>query len=213
MWELDCEEGWASKNCCFWTVVLEKSLDSSLDCKEIQPVHSEWDQPWDFFGRTDAKAETSVLWPPHAKSWLSGKDSDAGREWGLEEKGTTEDEMNGWHHWLDARESEWTLEVGVGQGDLACWDSLGCKESDTTEWLNWTEASLSITDSWSSLQLMSIKSVNHPAISAFVVPLSSCAQSLPASASFLTSQLFASLYSKWLSHSWNNIYHNCYCFA
>ena len=88
-------------NWCFWTVVLEKTLESPLDCKEIQPVHSEGDQPWLFFGRNDAKAETPVLWPPHAKSWLIGKDSDAGRDWGQEEKRTTEDEMAGWHHWLD----------------------------------------------------------------------------------------------------------------
>ena len=108
-----------------------------LDCKEIQPVHSE-DQPWDFFVRNDAKAETPVLWPPHAKSWLTGKDSDAGRNWGQEEKGTTEDEMAGWHHWLDGQESEWTPGVGDGQGGLACCDSWGRKESDTTEQLNWT---------------------------------------------------------------------------
>ena len=92
MWELDCEEGWAPKNWCFRTVVLEKTLESPLDCKEIQPVHSEGDQPWVFFGRNDAKAETPVLWPPHVKSWLIGKDSDAGRDLG-QEKGTTEDEM------------------------------------------------------------------------------------------------------------------------
>jgi len=97
MWELDCEEDWVPKNWCFWTVVLEKTLESPLDCKEIQPVHSEGGQPWDFFGRNDAKAETPVLWPPHGKSWLIGKDSDAGRDWGKEEKGTTEDEMAGWH--------------------------------------------------------------------------------------------------------------------
>ena len=95
MWELDCEESWAPKNWCFWTVVLEKTLESPLDCKEIQPVHPEVDQPWDFFGRNDAKAETPVLWPPHVKSWLIGKDSDVGRDWGQEEKGTTEDEMAG----------------------------------------------------------------------------------------------------------------------
>ena len=139
MWELDCEKGWALKNWCFWTVVLEKILETPLDCKEIQPVHSEGDQPWDFFGKTDAKAETPILWPPHAKSWLIGKDSDAGRDWEKEEKGTTEDEMDGWHHWLDGRESEWTPGVGDGQGGLACCDSWGCKESDTTERLNWTE--------------------------------------------------------------------------
>ena len=94
---------------------------------------------WDFFGRNDAKAETPVLWPPHAKSWLIGKDSDAGRDWGQGEKGTTEDEMAGWHHWLNGHESQWTPGVGDGQGGLACCDSWGRKESDTTERLNWTE--------------------------------------------------------------------------
>ena len=138
-WELDCEESWAPKNWCVWTVVLEETLESPLNCKEIQPVHSEEDQPWDFFGRNDAKAETPVLWPPHAKSWLTGKDSDAGRDWGQEEKGTTKDEMAWWHHWLNGRESEWTLGVGDGQGGLACCDSWSHKESDTTERLNWTE--------------------------------------------------------------------------
>ena len=161
------------RNWCFWTVVLKKTLESSLDCKEIQPVHSEGDQPWDFFGRNDAKAETPVLWPPHAKSWLIGKDSDAGRDWAQEEKETTEDEMAGWYHWLDGRESEWTLGVGDGQGGLVCCYSWGRKESDMTEWLNtcirsdqlfsrvwlfvtpWIEAlqaSLSITNSQSSLR-------------------------------------------------------------
>ena len=139
MWELDCEESWTPKNWCLWTVVLEKTLESSWDCKEIQPVHSEGDHPWDFFRRNDTKAETPLLWPPHVKSWLIGKDSAAGRDWGQEEKGTTEDGMAGWHHWFDGRESEWTLGVGDGQGGLACCDSWGHKESDTTERLNWTE--------------------------------------------------------------------------
>ena len=139
MRELDCEEGWAPKNWCFWTVVLEKTLESPLDCKEIQLVHSKGDQPWVFFGRNDAKAETPVLWSPHAKSWLTGKDSDAGRDWGQEEKGTTQDEMAGWHHRLDGHESEWTPGDGYGQGDLACCNSWGHKELDTTERLNWTE--------------------------------------------------------------------------
>jgi len=119
--------------------VLEKTLESPLDCKEIQPVHSEGDQPWDFFGGNDAEAETLVLWPPHAKSWLIGKDSDVGRDWGQEEKGTTEDKMAGWHHWLNGCESQWTLGVGDGQWGLACCNSWGRKESDTTERLNWTE--------------------------------------------------------------------------
>ena len=139
MWELDCEESWAPKNWYFWTVLLEKTLESPLDGKEIQPVHSEGDQSWVFIGRTNTKAETPILWPPHVKSWLVGKDSDAGRDWGQEEKGTTEDEMAGWHHWLNGHESEWTPGDGDGQGGLACCDSWGCKESDTTEWLNWTE--------------------------------------------------------------------------
>ena len=119
--------------------LMEKTLESPLDCKEIQPVHSEGDQPWVFFGRNDAKAETPVLWPPHVKSWLTGKDSDAGRDWGQEEKGMTEDEMAGWHHWLDGCGSEWTPGVGDGQGGLACCDSWGLKESDTTEQLIWSE--------------------------------------------------------------------------
>ena len=116
---------------------LEKAEGPEI--KEIQPVHSEGDQPWDFFARTDAKAETPVLWPPHGKSWLIGKDSDAGRDWGQEEKGTTEDQMAEWHHWLDGHESEWTPGVCDGQGGLACCNSWGRKESDTTERLNWTE--------------------------------------------------------------------------
>ena len=138
MWELDCEEGWVLRNWCFWTVVLEKTLESPLECKEIQPVHSEGDQPWVFFGKNDAKVGTPVLWPSHAKSWLIGKDSDAGRDWGQEEKGTTEDEMTGWYHWLDGRESGWTPGVGNWQGGLACCNSWGRQELDTTEQLKWT---------------------------------------------------------------------------
>jgi len=103
------------------------------------PVHPKGDQSWLFFGRNDAKAETPVLWPSHAKSWLIGKDSDAGRDWGQEEKGTTEDEMAGWHHWLDGHESQRTPGVGDGQGGLACCDSWGRKESDTTERLIWSD--------------------------------------------------------------------------
>ena len=139
MWELDCEEDWVPKNWWFWTVVLEKTLESPLDCKEIQPVHSEGDQPWDFFGRNYAKAETPVLWPPRVKSWLIGKDSDAGRDWGQEEKGTTENEMAGWHYRLDRGESQWTPGVGDEQGGPACCDSWGRKEWDTTERLIWSD--------------------------------------------------------------------------
>ena len=133
------KKSWALKNWCFWTMVLEKTLESPWDCKEIQPVHSKGNQSWVFFGRTDAKAETPILWPPHAKSWLIGKDSVYGKDWGEEEKGTTEDEMAGWHHWLDGRESEWAPGVGDGQEGLMCCNSWGCKESDMTEQLNWTE--------------------------------------------------------------------------
>ena len=136
------DTSWPPKNWCFWTVVSEKTLESPLDCKDIQPVHSKGDQSWVFFGRTDPKAETPILWPPHAKSWLIGKDPDAGRDWGQEEKGTTEDEMAGLHHRLDGHEFEWTLGVGDGQGGLACCGSWGRKELDTTERLNWTELNL-----------------------------------------------------------------------
>ena len=138
MRELDCEESRAPKNWCFWTVVLKKTLECPLDCKEIKPVHSKGDQPWVFFGRNDAKAETPVPWPPHVKSWLIGKDSDAGRDWGQEEKGKTEDETAGWHHWLDGRKSEWTLGDGDGKGGLACCDSWSCKVGhDWRTELNW----------------------------------------------------------------------------
>ena len=117
-----------------------KTRAPSTHCSTIYTSnHPKWDQSWVFFGRIDAEAETPVLWPPHAKSWLIGKDSDAGRDWGQEEKGTTEDEMAGWHHWVYGCESEWTPGVGDGQGGLVCCDSWGCKESDTTERLNWTE--------------------------------------------------------------------------
>ena len=139
MWEVGYKESWVPKNWCFWAVVLEKTLESLLDLKEIQPVHSKGDQSWVFIGRTHGKAETPMLWPIHVKSWLTGKDSDAERDWGQEEKGTTEGEMAGWHHRLDGHEFEWTLGVGGGQGCLACWDSRSHKESDTTEQLNWTE--------------------------------------------------------------------------
>ena len=116
-----------------------RTPESPLDCKEIQPIHSEGDWSWVFFGGNDAEAEAPVLRPPHAKSWLIGKDSDAGRDWGQEKKGMTEDGMAGWHHRLDGLESEWTLGVGDGQGGLEYCDSWGRKESDTTQRLNWTE--------------------------------------------------------------------------
>ena len=121
-----------------WRKLSAKEL-MLLNCKEIQLAHPKGDQSWVFIGRTDAEAETAIHWPPHAKSWLIGKDSDAGRNWGQEEKGTTEDEMAGWHHRLKGHESEWTPGVGDGQGGLACCNSWSHKELDTTEWLNWNE--------------------------------------------------------------------------
>ena len=145
MWELDYKENWVLKNWCFWTVVLEKTLESPLDCKEIQPVHPTIDQSWVFIGRTNVKAETPTLWPPDAKSWLIWKDCDAGKDWGQEEKGTTEDEIVGWHHWLNGHEFGWTPRVGDGQGGLASCGPWSHKESDTTERLNWTEL---MTDGW-----------------------------------------------------------------
>ena len=137
MWELDYKESWAPKNWCFWTVVLEKTLESPLGCKEIQPVHPKGNQFWIFFGRTDAEAGPPILWPPDVKNWLFGKDSDAGKDWRWEEKGTTDDEMVGWHRWLSGHEFESAPGVGDGQGGLACCSPWGCKELDTTQRLNW----------------------------------------------------------------------------
>ena len=139
MWELDSEEGWAPKNWCFRTMVLEKTLKSLLDCKEIKPVNPKGNQSWIFIGRINVEAEAPILWPPDVKSWLIGKDPDAGKDWGQEEKGTTEDEMVGWHHRLNGHEFGWTWGIGDGQGGLACCNSWGRKESDTNERLNWTE--------------------------------------------------------------------------
>ena len=139
MWELDYKESWAPKNWCFWIVVLEKIFESPLDCKEIKPVNPKGNQSCIFIGRTDAEAETPILWSPDAKNWLIWKDSEAGKDWRWEEKGIIEDEMVGWHHWLNGHEFEETPGVGEGQGGLACCSSRGCKESDTTEQLNWTE--------------------------------------------------------------------------
>ena len=139
MWKLDCEESWSPKNWCFWTVVLEKTLESPLECKEIQPGLVKQISPRiSLEVMMLTKAEIPVPWPPHVKSWLAGKNSDAGRDWGQKEKGTTEYEMPGWHHWLNGRESEWTPGVGDGQGGLVCCDSWGREELDTTQWLNWT---------------------------------------------------------------------------
>ena len=139
MWELDYKESWAPKNWCFWTVVLEKTFESPLECKEIQQVHPKEKQSWIFIGRTDAKAETPILWPPDAKNWHIRKDPDAGKDWGQEEKGTTEDEMAGWHHPLDGHEFEQAPGAGDGEGSLACCSPWSQKESDTTDRLNWIE--------------------------------------------------------------------------
>ena len=131
---------WVLKNWCFWTVVLEKTLESPLDCKEIQQVNSKGNQSWIFIGRTAAEAETPILWSPVAKNWLIWKDPEAEKDWRQEEKGTGgEDEMVGWHHWLNGHEFKQALVVGDGQGSLACYCPWCCKESDRTEQLNWTE--------------------------------------------------------------------------
>ena len=138
MWELDYKESWVLKNWYFWTEVLEKTLESPLNCKEIQPVHPKGDQSWVFTGRRHVEAETPVLWPPDVKSWLIWKDPDARKDWGQEEKGTTEDEMVGWHHRLNGHEFGWTPGVGDGQGGLACCGSQRVAKS-RAQLSNWTK--------------------------------------------------------------------------
>ena len=138
-WELDHKESWAPKNWCFWTVMLEKTLQRLSDCKVIKPVNPKENQSWIFIGRTNAEAETPILWPPDAKNRLLGKDPDAGKDWRQKEKGMTEDETVGWHHQLDGHEFEQALGVGDGQGSLVCCSPWGCIESDTTERLNWSK--------------------------------------------------------------------------
>ena len=130
LWELDYKESWAPKNLCFWTLVLEKTLESPLDCKEIQPVHPKGDQSWVFIGRTDVEAETPILCSPDVKSWLIGKDPDAGKDWRQKEKGAAEDEMVGWHHWLNGHESE-ILGDSRGQASQMRCSPWGHKELDT----------------------------------------------------------------------------------
>ena len=139
MWELDHKESWAPKNWCFWTVML-KTLESPLDCKEIKPVNPEGNQSWIFIGRTDARAEATILWPPDAKKWFIGKDPDVGKDWRQEEKGMTKDEMVWRHHQLYGCEFEPALGVGDGQGILVSCSPWGRKESDMTERLNWIES-------------------------------------------------------------------------
>ena len=139
IWELDYKESWALKNWCFWTVVLEKTLESPLDCKEIQPVRPKGNQSWVFIGSADAEAETPVVWPPDAKNWLFVKYPDAGKDWRQEKKGTTEDEMVGWYHRLKGHEFKQAPGVVDGQGSIEFCSPWRCKKSDVTEWLNWTE--------------------------------------------------------------------------
>ena len=136
IWELEYKESWVPKNWWFWTVVLEKTLESPLDCKEIKPVHPKVNQSRIFTGKTDVEAETPILWPPDANNWLTGKDSDAGKDGRLEEKGTTEDEMVGWHPWLNGHELEQAPGDGEGQGSLACCSPWDCEELNMTEWPN-----------------------------------------------------------------------------
>ena len=144
MWKLDHEESWAPKNWCFWTVVLEETLESPLDYKEIQPVHPKADQSWVFIRRTDVVAVTPILWPPDVKNWLIRQDPDAGKDWGQDEKGTTEDEKVGWHHQLNGHGFEPTLVAGDAQGSLVCCSPWGHKDLDMTEWLNGTENFLNL---------------------------------------------------------------------
>ena len=156
MWELDYKESLTLKNWCFWTVVLEKTLESPLECKESQPVHPKGDQSWVFIGWTDVEAEAPIIWPPDADSWLIGKDPDAGKDWGQEEKRTTEDEMVGWHHRHNGHGFGWTPGVGDGQGGLPCYSSWGHKESDMTERLNWTELNWNWERSTSRLYIVTL---------------------------------------------------------
>jgi len=135
-WKLDYKESWVLKNWCFWTLVLEKTLEGPLDCKEIQAVNPKGNQSWIFIGRTNVEAETLILWPPDAKNWLLGKDPDAGKDWRQEENGTTEDEMIGWHHGLDGHELSKLWELVMDRETCTPW---GHKELDMTEWLNWTD--------------------------------------------------------------------------
>ena len=147
-WELDHKESWALKNLCFWTVVLENTLESPLDSKEIKPVNPKGNQSWIFFERTDAKAEASILWLPDVKNWLTGKDPDAGKDWSQEEKGMTEDEMVGWHHWPNGHEFEQALGVGDGQGSLA-YAVHGVTK-------NWTVLSSWTVLNWGHIQILKL---------------------------------------------------------
>ena len=144
MWELNYKESWVPKNWGFWTVVLKKTLESPFDGKEIKPLYHKGNQSWIFIGRTDAEAETPILWPTDGKNWFTGKDLDAGKDWRRDEKGMTEDEMVGWHHRLNGQKFEQALAVGDGQGGLACYSPWGRRELDTAEQLTCTEAKMCI---------------------------------------------------------------------
>ena len=144
MWELGYKESWVPKNWCFWTVLLEKTLESPLDCKEIQPVNPKENQSWIFIGRTDAEAGTPILWSPDMKNWLIWKDPDVGKDWRQKEKGTTGDEIVGWHHQLNGHEFEQAPGVDDGQGSLVCFSPWSSKQLNTTERLNWTDISINL---------------------------------------------------------------------
>ena len=156
MWQLDYKESWAPKYLCYWSVVLEKTLESPLDFKEIQTVHPKGDQSWIFIGRVDTEAEAAILWPPDVKNWLLGKDLGAGKDWRREEKGMTEDELVGCHHWLNARKFEQAPGVDDGQGSLACCSPWGHKGSDVIEWLNWTEHIWMVMSVSTSVYILSV---------------------------------------------------------
>ena len=189
---------------------LEKILEGPLDCKEIQPVHSKGDQLWDFFRRNDAKAETLVLWPSYAKSWLIAKDSDAGRDWGQEEKGTTDDEMAGWHHRLNGCEFEWTPGDDDGQGGLVCCDSWGRKESDTTERLNWTDSSSSVDFLRFSIYTI-ISSTNSNIYYTPIISLLSNIVYGSQNINPINSETFVTLLSALLQRrKWNSVCHRVY---
>ena len=157
--ELDYKESWVVKNWCFWTVVLEKTLESPLDCKETQPVHPKGDQAWVFIGRTDFEAGTPILGPPDAKNWLIWKDPDTGKDWRPEEKGMTENEMVGWHHWLNGLGFGWTPGVGDGQGGLACCGSLVA--NNRTQLSKWTELNR-VTSCETSGNLLDLAKLHFP---------------------------------------------------
>ena len=164
MWELDRKKGWAPKNWCFWNVVLEKTLQSPLDNKEIRQANPQGNQHWMFIGRTDDEAESPILWPPDVKSWLIRKDRDSGKDWRQEEKGTTEDEMFGWHHWFNGHELGQTLGDGEGQGSLVCCSPQDWEELNTTWRLNNNNNNVMIAEVLSPVQtcpLLQTHTTNH----------------------------------------------------